>query len=207
LKFITTTDIEKVIDVFKNYSIIKPQYHFYFVGCLLQLRTGLRIGETYALNWQDIDWQNGYLLVQKTVQWQRTNKRPSQIGDVPKNCKNRTVILLPEVLDALKSLQKSQSRITGLIFSSDGIAIPSYSSIQHRYERVMKKAGVDFKSTHIMRHSFATHFLEATKDQEALQGLLGHSSSKMTSKYAKITDKTKFEGMALFQKAIQKTST
>ncbi len=55
-----------------------------------------------------------------------------------------------------------------------------------------------------MRHSFATHFMETTKDPIALKGILGHSTMKMTDKYAKVTDRTIFDGMTKFKNAIEK---
>lgn len=171
----------------------------YFVACLLQLRTGMRVGEVFSLDWADINWEEGTLLVCKTVQWMRTNKRLSTISDVPKNGRNRTIILLPEVLEQLKELQKFQSRTVGLIFSEDGGSAPAYSSIKHCYDQAMKKANVNHTSTHIMRHSFATHFMETTKDPIALKGILGHSNLRMTDKYAKVTNKTVFEGMKKFE--------
>ncbi len=157
-----------------------------------------------ALSWQDIDWSNGVLEVNKTIQWMRTNTRPSAISMVPKNGRNRTVVLLPEVLQELRELQMHQARITGFIFSEEGIKIPSYSCVQHQYERAMKHASVNHKSTHIMRHSSATHFMETTKDPIALKGILGHSTMKMTDKYAKVTDRTIFDGMTKFKNAIEK---
>lgn len=204
IKFISSEDIERLISTFRDLAIRKPLKKLYFVSCLTQLRTGMRIGEIFALNWQDINWIDGVLEVNKTIQWMRTNARPSTISMVPKNGRNRTIILLPEVLEELKELQKHQARITGLIFSEDGVKIPSYSCVQHQYERAMKQAGVNHKSTHIMRHSFATHFMETTKDPIALKGILGHSTLKMTDKYAKVTDRTVFEGMEKFKTAIGK---
>lgn len=204
IKFIASEDIERLLVTFSELAKQKSAKKIYFVSCLTQLRTGMRIGEIFALSWHDINWSNGVLEVNKTIQWMRTNTRPSTISMVPKNGRNRTVVLLPEVLQELRELQKLQARITGLIFSADGIKIPSYSCVQHQYERAMKHASVDHKSTHIMRHSFATHFMETTKDPIALKGILGHSTMKMTDKYAKVTDRTIFDGMTKFKNAIEK---
>ncbi len=204
IKYIASEDIEKLLVTFSELAKQKPAKKIYFASCLTQLRTGMRIGEIFALSWQDIDWSSGILEINKTVQWMRTNVRPSTISMVPKNGRNRTVVLLPEVLQELRKLQKQQARITGLIFSDDGIKIPSYSCVQHQYERAMRHANVNHKSTHIMRHSFATHFMETTKDPIALKGILGHSTMKMTDKYAKVTDRTIFEGMTKFKNAIEK---
>ncbi|MGZ3726417.1 MAG: tyrosine-type recombinase/integrase [Pseudobdellovibrio sp.] len=207
IKYISTDDIEKLIKVYKEQAELKSDKKFFYVACLLQLRTGLRIGEVFSLDWKDINWNEGTLLVCKTVQWMRINKRLSSIGDIPKNGRNRTIHLIPEVLNELRELRNYQARISGLIFSYDGKTIPAYSSVKHSYDYAMKKAEVGYTATHIMRHSFATHFMEATSDPIALKGILGHANLKMTDKYAKVTDKTVYEGMMKFKQAISKAST
>lgn len=46
--------------------------------------------------------------------------------------------------------------------------------------------------------------METTKDPIALKGILGHSTMKITDKYAKVTDRTIFDGMTKFKNAIEK---
>ena len=41
-------------------------------------------------------------------------------------------------------------------------------------------------NSHILRHSYATAALMATKDLSSVQASLGHTSSHMTEKYAKV---------------------
>lgn len=204
IKYISTDDIEVVISTFRGLAESKPKKKIYYVACLLQLRTGMRIGEVFSLNWEDIVWDTSSLVVSKTVQWMRLNKRATTIGDVPKNGKNRTIFLVPDILEELKNLKKFQGRNSGLVFSEDGKSVPAYSSIKHCYDQAMKKANVNHTSTHIMRHSFATHFMETTKDPVALKGILGHSNLRMTDKYAKVTDKSVLDGMRKFEEAISK---
>lgn len=196
LRYIDGPEIERLLSVFANQVSSKPDKHLYYVSCLMQLRTGMRIGEVSAIRWEEIDWNSGHFTIDKTIWWGRSKKRPSIVGSAPKNRKGRVILLSPEVLLELRKLQKHQSRIHGLIFSSDGTKINGYSSILHHYNYAMAEAKVDFTATHIMRHTFATDFRASGFDRGgALQGIMGHSSEKMTAKYAKITDPTVLRGL------------
>ncbi len=204
-KFISGEEIELILSAFKAQAQLKPFKHMYYVLALMQLRTGLRVGEATALCWKDIDWDTGIIEINKTVQWMRTAKRPSQISDKTKTGEDRIVRLLPSVLDELRTLRNLQNRIGGLIFSEDGETIITYRCIQHHFECAFKAANIDFRSTHILRHSFATHFLETTLNNNALKALLGHTTIKMTEKYGKTTNRVSLAGMVAFEEGLKRT--
>lgn len=203
-KFISGDEIERVLSALKEQASDKPIKGMYRVLALTQLRTGLRVGECCALEWGDINWKESVVEVTKTVQWARSKRRPSVISDKTKTGKDRLMPLMPEVLEALDELRRSQRRFQGLIFSKDGTQIITYRCIQHHYECAFRAANIDFHSTHILRHSFATHFLESTLDNNALKVLLGHTSMKMTEKYAKPTHRTAIAGMLAYQTSLQR---
>jgi site-specific recombinase XerD len=63
-------------------------------------------------------------------------------------------------------------------------------SAQAIFQNAMKKAGIEKKvGIHGLRHSYATHLLEAGTDMVFIQKLLGHSHIKTTEIYAKVSNR------------------
>ena len=63
--------------------------------------------------------------------------------------------------------------------------------IQTTMKTVVRQLGIKKISCHSLRHSYATHMLEAGVDLIELQKILGHVSVLTTSRYTHLTSKTK----------------
>jgi site-specific recombinase XerD len=66
----------------------------------------------------------------------------------------------------------------------------SKSSVQVAFRKALKTAGINKKATvHTLRHSWATHLLEAGINLRQIQTWLGHSSPNTTGVYTHLTEK------------------
>lgn len=103
-----------------------------------------------------------------------------------KGGKDRLFILGEDLCHDLKELVAQQQK--GLLFTGkEGRALSS-RNIQKIVKRAAFKAGITKKiSPHKLRHSFATHLLEAGTDIRIIQELLGHSNLQTTQIYTKVS--------------------
>jgi len=133
--------------------------------------SGLRLSELAALNIEDIDLHDQSLVVRSG-----------------KGGKSR---LLPVGVKAIAAInlwlqqriQKSASLEEAVFVTSTGKRL-GQRSIELRLELWCKKKGIaEHIHPHMLRHSFASHLLEASQDLRAVQELLGHSNISTTQIY------------------------
>jgi integrase len=157
---------------------------FFLIACF-QLMTGTRIGEAASMAWTDVDMIGGKLVISKSVHWGRGVGAKTYIQPFTKTGIARRVPMTIDLKLLLKEMNQASS--SGLVFSLDRETPLAYRSIQYFYNKAFEKAGITHRSTHILRHTFSTDFITDTKDHVSLSRLLGHSSTRQTEHYAKIT--------------------
>jgi integrase len=146
---------------------------------------GLRLSEGSQLKVENIDSARGFIHVQSK-------------GIMGK--KDRYVPLPQKTLALLREQWKSHRNKVWLFPSAghSGKDMPnatspiSNSSVQTAFRKALKTAGINKKATvHSLRHSWATHLLEAGINLRLIQAWLGHSSPATTSVYTHLTEKAK----------------
>ncbi len=165
-------------------------------GIVLCLYTGLRIGELLALEWSDIDFQRGTIMVSKTCHDGRgDNGKLCRITDTPKTASSKRTIPMPKQLLPLLKEKKRNSLSKNVIETTKGEAV-RVNSYQRSFETLQKKLGIEKKGFHSLRHTFATHALECGMDVKTLSEILGHKNAMVTlNRYAHSLQEHKQEMM------------
>ena len=133
---------------------------------------GLRISELTNLRIKDIDSNRMQIRVEQA-----------------KGKKDRYTLLGEKTLEILRKYVVEYKPKVWLFEGRDGEQY-STSSIQAALKIAVDKSEIKKRITvHTLRHSFATHLLEAGTDIRYIQSLLGHSSGKTTEIYTHITTK------------------
>ena len=134
---------------------------------MITYSAGLRVSETAHLRVSDIDSKRMQLRVAQG-----------------KGKKDRYALLSPVTLNLLRDYWR-QYRPFSWLFPGRSPERPiSTRSIQKVFKDAKRKAGIKKPATvHTLRHSFATHLLEAGTDIYRVQKLMGHTTPKTTAIY------------------------
>ena len=105
-----------------------------------------------------------------------------------KGDKDRTIILSKEWLKHVKKYIARKKVKSVFVFSKKNGKPLSSDTIQKIVKVAAKKAGIQKRVTpHTLRHSYATHLLEAGENIRKIQELLGHSDLSTTQIYTRVS--------------------
>ena len=163
----TVLSKKEIKEIFSNINNLK---HKTILSLIYS--SGLRIGETLRLKINDIDSKRDVIHIRQS-----------------KGYKDRIVGLSPKILDLLREYYK-EYKPTNYLFEGRGKEMYSASSVRNVFKRACKKAGIKKEvRVHNLRHSYATHLLEAGTDLRYIQDILGHKDPKTTMIYTKVSNK------------------
>lgn len=138
----------------------------------LALLTGMRFGEIVGLKWEDIDYSNKIITLEKT-----------------KNGERRMLPLTDAVMKVLKSCRQKDAPL-GLVFKPTSPTNRSgVVDIRNSFVKALKEAQIyDFRF-HDLRHAAASYLAMNGATQGELMAILGHKTPNMTRRYAHYSQK------------------
>jgi len=108
-----------------------------------------------------------------------------------KGCKDRDVPLSLKLLETLREYWRQVKPRKYLFPGYRGPDVPlTTKAVWHACQNAVRRAGLRKKiSPHTLRHSYATHLLEAGADLRTIQLLLGHTDIKHTTVYLHLSQR------------------
>ena len=137
------------------------------------LYAGLRRGELMALRWEDVDFDAGWIRVERG--WDKAE------GPIePKSRAGRRRVPMAQPLRAhLAAHRLAQGASGGLVFGRGG-GQPFGQAVVNRARRAWQDAGVPAIGLHECRHTYAAFMIAAGVNAKALSTYMGHSSIVVT---------------------------
>lgn len=152
------------------------------LGILLSLFSGLRIGEICALRWSDISFEEKLIFVRRTMQRlqniQDSERKTRICISAPKSPSSIRQIPIPDGL--LELLRNNSGDKNGYILTGKADTFMEPRTMQRRFKKVLKAAGIEEVNYHVLRHTFATRCVELNFDVKSLSEILGHATVNIT---------------------------
>lgn len=165
---LTDSEVQRLLACFNPRSLLQLRN---LCICSLMLDSGLRREEVVTLSLPLLHVREGYAIVNG------------------KGNKQRTV---PLGLHTRKLLLRYLSRRPGCapsdrVFLKANLSPVSGNTVRQMFDRLKIRADIPRLKAHLLRHTFATRYLENGGDMYSLQQMLGHTSLEMVKRYVHTT--------------------
>lgn len=206
IKFIAPEDLKALMAYMEKLANKKFSYFFDYVLYSVLLATGCRFGEVVALEWSDIDLENGTISITKNY------SRLLKLIGTPKSKAGVRVISIDKKTINLLRLYKNRqrqlfietgTRVSAVVFSTPLKEYQNMATRQESLDRRITEVGIPRFTFHAFRHTHASLLLNAGISYKELQYRLGHATLAMTMDiYGHLSMDKEKEAVSYFEKAI-----
>ncbi|EFF31918.1 site-specific integrase [Enterococcus faecium] len=199
LKIISLEDFDHMLE-------ITPEGHPFYIPLNIGFYTGMRVGEVCGLTWDNVDFSNGTITVEK----QMVKNGGAWVYGTPKtSSSNRTIFIGQTLLAILKKHKKQQlenrMKYGKLYIDSNAVCtkedgeLVTPSVVKWNTRRISNALSLSF-NFHSLRHTHATLLLENGAKMKEISERLGHSRISITmDTYSHVTDKMRNETVDIME--------
>ena len=199
LKIISLEDFDHMLE-------ITPEGHPFYIPLNIGFYTGMRVGEVCGLTWDNVDFSNETITVEK----QMVKNEGTWVYGTPKtSSSNRTIFIGQTLLAILKKHKKQQlenrMKYGKLYIDSNAVCTKEYgelvtpSVVKWNTRRISNALSLSF-NFHSLRHTHATLLLENGAKMKEISERLGHSRISITmDTYSHVTDKMRNETVDIME--------
>ncbi|MDY6987651.1 MAG: site-specific tyrosine recombinase/integron integrase [Thermodesulfobacteriota bacterium] len=173
-RYLTVDETFRLLDGLKGDSVLALRNR-----AILEVlySTGLRVGELVAMDVKDVDFEGGLV----RVVGKGNKERLTPVGKNALRC-------VQVYLEKRRLREKIGDRDAEPLFLNRLGGRLSARSVGRLLDKVIRQLGLARPITpHGLRHTFATHMLDAGADLRTVQELLGHASLTTTQRYTHVS--------------------
>ena len=206
IKFIASDDLKALLLHMEKLAFKKYSYYLDYVLYSVLLATGCRFGEVVALEWSDIDLENGTISISKNY-----NRFLKLIGTPKSKAGVRTISIDKKTVNMLRLYKNRQrqlylqsgARALSVVFATPTREYQNLATRQEALDRRCAEISIPRFTFHAFRHTHASLLLNAGISYKELQYRLGHATLAMTMDiYSHLSADKEKEAVSYFEKAM-----
>ncbi len=206
IKFIAPEDLKALMAYMEKLANKKFSYFFDYVLYSVLLATGCRFGEVVALEWSDIDLDNGTISITKNY-----SRLLKLIGTLKSKAGVRVISIDKKTINLLRLYKNRQrqlfietgARVSAVVFATPTKEYQNMATRQESLDRRITEIGIPRFTFHAFRHTHASLLLNAGISYKELQYRLGHATLAMTMDiYGHLSKDKEKEAVSYYEKAM-----
>lgn len=174
--YLNLSEIKATVNYLIENLKYSPKTTNNYIFILTGFLTGMRLGEIQALTWEDIDFENNKITINKS--WDDIN-----FGFKPPKTKaSNRVIDIPSILSNILKDKKKDKKDKLVFFNNTANRVPVSQNINKSMRRVFKRLGISRNNYHFhsVRHSYVALAYSLGIDFYTISKQLGHANPTTT---------------------------